>query len=139
MNITKFKKSSCFNPCFNGQQSKNFTHFIYEECPMSVSILVLMDSRVKTMRMLITNGALLGFNPCFNGQQSKNCIETNTLTVFNESFNPCFNGQQSKNISHTVHSIYSSPVSILVLMDSRVKTVEMMLSEAMKKQFQSLF
>ena len=96
-----------------------------------VSILVLMDSRVKTI-FKDSTGSITGcFNPCFNGQQSKNDSDYGAGTITLTGFNPCFNGQQDKNLSCQMGKYKFTKVSILVLMDSRIK-IEGKMSDIME-------
>ncbi len=63
--------SMCFNPCFNGSDSK---------------------SRVDCWK----SRKALGFNPCFNGSDSKSPDSFMQPLSQHPGFNPCFNGSDSK-------------------------------------------
>ena len=61
-----------FNPCFNGSMYKNCYHTGTGKQLDSVSILVLMDLCIKTVKQDILECWNRGFNPCFNGSMYKN-------------------------------------------------------------------
>ena len=112
-----------FNPCFNGQQDKNHKDTHKDTHKDIVSILVLMDSRIKIAHRIVDRYGNMRFNPCFNGQQDKNSMRLLLIVCELACFNPCFNGQQDKNraVVNVLQAI--AAVSILVLMDSRIKIV----------------
>ena len=72
--IRKDKRRS-FNPCFNGSMYKNKNVSSLCLCQLNVSILVLMDLCIKTLRELNYNPPVGSFNPCFNGSMYKNLAE----------------------------------------------------------------
>ena len=135
--------------------------YMAQDC---VSILVLMDSRIKILLSACgTRTYHRGFNPCFNGQQDKNSgnqlryiylIDVSILVLMDSrikipqvdpkqslisGFNPCFNGQQDKNLLFCNFYIPEALVSILVLMDSRIKMDLSSRYKIFKTLFQSLF
>jgi len=79
-----------------------------------VSILVLMDTWVKTKQ---------------EGIEEERA----------RSFNPCFNGYMGKDNQQTITEAWMKTVSILVLMDTWVKTSRFTLNYAKRGRFQSLF
>jgi len=87
----------CFNPCFIGSMYKNFMLFAIFYFILLVSILVLLDLCIKTLR-----------------RQRRNKCQTR--------FNPCFIGSMYKNFSCALSSALSASVSILVLLDLCIKT-----------------
>jgi len=79
-----------------------------------VSILVLMDTWVKTPAVYLVVSRAGSFNPCFNGYMGKdNLWEANLWRA--------------------------NLVSILVLMDTWVKTYSLLKQEKIMSRFQSLF
>ena len=113
-----------FNPCFIGQQNQTyeddlptvveimFQSLFYwtaeSNCEVSrsakatprVSILVLLDSRIKPVSVLLVLSIWNCFNPCFIGQQNQTQKNTANIVIFN-CFNPCFIGQQNQTKPHT--------------------------------------
>ncbi len=64
---------------------------------MLVSILVLMELCIKTIKTNAKGGKENGFNPCFNGTMYKNNQVEIVSGFIPYSFNPCFNGTMYKN------------------------------------------
>ena len=89
-----------------------------------VSILVLMDLCIKTPKVSPSYPANRSFNPCFNGSMYKNQLFGSVEKGSDWSFNPCFNGSMYKNFIFLRTPIGLLMVSILVLMDLCIKTVE---------------
>jgi len=104
-----------------------------------VSILVLMDLCIKTVRELDTGFYEVGFNPCFNGSMYKNHSDTHIYCLTIIRFNPCFNGSMYKNNKILLRTMMEIYVSILVLMDLCIKTNRKLEDREDKRPFQSLF
>ena len=86
-----------FNPCSNGLSAQRYVFGFYKFTNYFVSILVLMDFRLKA------------------GSESWEG-RSNTLC-----FNPCSNGLSAQRIEVYPDNSWSFQVSILVLMDFRLK------------------
>ncbi len=87
--------AGCFNPCFNGSDSK------------------------RAFPLLLKYPGWGCFNPCFNGSDSKS-FSVPAGMGRELGFNPCFNGSDSKSLQF--HSIAPMlRVSILVLMEVTLK------------------
>ena len=56
-----------FNPCSNGLSAQRQPVKVYAGMPIGVSILVLMDFRLKDIPINIFAAGDTGFNPCSNG------------------------------------------------------------------------
>ena len=87
-----------FNPCFNGFMDKEHTGKAPGCEFIVVSILVLMDSWIKSSISSQFLETRLGFNPCFNGFMDKENTYPSILLA-------------------------NTRVSILVLMDSWIKSI----------------
>ncbi len=61
----------CFNPCFNGSDSKSPSRNQSVVTRICVSILVLMEVTLKADSSHLSCRTYWGFNPCFNGSDSK--------------------------------------------------------------------
>ncbi len=103
---------ACFNPCFNGSDSKSET--------------VAQERRPDE-----------SFNPCFNGSDSKR-VCTGKVSARVRCFNPCFNGSDSKRREPDAGSRKPETVSILVLMEVTLKATTQSARKRISS-FQSLF
>ena len=65
-------------------------------CLIIVSILVLMEVRLKPLLGMCENLVSTGFNPCFNGSETKASFLIFLCFSGNFCFNPCFNGSETK-------------------------------------------
>ena len=63
-----------------------------------------------------------GFNPCFNGFMDKEMSHLRSAMSKADSFNPCFNGFMDKEHDTACKQSFLHGVSILVLMDSWIKS-----------------
>ncbi len=64
----------CFNPCFNGSDSKSLLPAEDRTESSCVSILVLMEVTLKAALKAAIVSLTSCFNPCFNGSDSKSPI-----------------------------------------------------------------
>ena len=159
-------KVSCirFNPCFNGTMYKNDVWKWGNAYRVNVSILVLMELCIKTMKRKLPSGEIESFNPCFNGTMYKNqanrwdwtqlrrvsilvLMELCIKTLFQASFPFHFRGVSIlvlmelciKTEIRTHWRGQGMEVSILVLMELCIKTLFIILVGESLNLFQSLF
>ncbi len=104
-----------------------------------VSILVLLDLCIKTNGTRRFKMSFYSFNPCFIGSMYKNSKSGCRFWSAVLSFNPCFIGSMYKNFVLQSISLPLSGVSILVLLDLCIKTVESIPCGDYYNVFQSLF
>ena len=64
----------CFNPCFNGSETKSRQVQTQSHLGYGVSILVLMEVRLNLLLSKARHNAQQRFNPCFNGSETKSEI-----------------------------------------------------------------
>ena len=80
----------CFNPCFIGQQNQTGFWLCLVVFSYSVSILVLLDSRIKLYDFDFAACLDYGFNPCFIGQQNQTIASCNVEIPSKSEFQSLF-------------------------------------------------
>ena len=98
-----------------------------------------MDSWIKTRPIVSCTRQSPSFNPCFNGFMDKDAAAATRGAITSSCFNPCFNGfmDKYKIAERLTTRLYK--VSILVLMDSWIKTIVQRYTTSLNLSFQSLF
>ena len=112
-----FQSLFCWTAESNYKQSRLSLLFYF------VSILVLLDSRIKPTETEIQNALQACFNPCFVGQQNQTISIRRyfwIISLFQSLF--CWTAESNNNIPFLFW--LETVVSILVLLDSRIKRLQ---------------
>ena len=80
-----------------------------------------MDFRLKVSEQQFNPGDHVSFNPCSNGLSAQSSASRASISSRRAGFNPCSNGLSAQRGHFRGAPCRQKPVSILVLMDFRLK------------------